>query len=248
MPSDPAAIDRFLRRRAVIRRVVFALLLLIASTILIGNVWQQARGGDDWARLDRRPVVVKDVQAGDRIVVENVDGSSPAVVRLIGIDTFDVAGPGQPQLRWGAEAHRALRDRLQGKRVLLRLPPLDPRSRDGEVLAYVYPLDGGAPPADSVNERMVAEGHAYADRRYDHPFHKQFEQAEGEARRKKLGQWAGMRDADQPAWRQAWLKGLKEKDAERAAAEAAATPAPAPAEVTTKPATKPAKKRTTRGK
>jgi endonuclease YncB( thermonuclease family) len=80
------------------------------------------------------------------------------------------------------------------------------------VRAYVY-LDGDdAETATSLNERLVADGHAYADRRTPHPTHKQFEQAEGEARRRRRGLWKDVRDDQQPAWRQVWLEQFRKAE------------------------------------
>jgi endonuclease YncB( thermonuclease family) len=216
MKQDPAQIEQFLRRRKISRRVLGVAALLLAASILLGNTFRQIRGGDDWSRVDRRPMVVQAVQSGCRLVVANPDGSNASVVWLHGAAIPDVAAHGQPQAPGALEAYRALRDLAQGKAVIVRLPTLDPHAADGSIRGYVYLLDNRQEPtSESINERLIADGHAYADRRSEHPFHKQFEQAEGEARRKKLGLWAYVRDSEQPAWRQQWLKQLQSERANK---------------------------------
>ncbi len=218
MPEEAvqlSPVDRALKRRSVVRKALIVIVVLLFCSIVIGNLWQQARGGDDWARLDQQFFVVQSVMSGDRMAVESADGRTQEIVQLLGVDAPDLQPAGEPSPPGALEAYQSLRDIAQSKRVMLRLPALSPRQADGLVRAYVY-LDGD-PPSLSVNERLVADGNAYADRRRDHPFQKQFDQAEGEARRKKRGFWASVRDDQQPAWRQEWLRKLKdERSAENA--------------------------------
>ena len=205
---------------------------LLVTSVVIGNAWQRHVGGDDSARFDRRTLRVDDAVSGDTVLVVEPDGRLTPV-RLLGVAAPEPAGASsaaspssRPRSRgatttpslaaaagaaavphWSDESRRALAGRVAGRDVLLRLPPLAQRSADGTVRAYLY-LAGGT--ADSVNDVLVAAGDAYADRRVDHPMRKAFEQAESEARRKRRGLWKDVRDDEQPAWRQVWLRGLKE--------------------------------------
>jgi micrococcal nuclease len=210
---DPALVDRFLKRRRRWRRSALVVGLLLATSVLAGNAWQRHVGGDDATRFDRRTFRVDDVVDGDTVrVVE--PGGRLTPVRLAGVAAPESPGPRSAAnpatipttAHWSAESRRALAERVTGREVLLRLPPLAQRSVDGVVRAYLY-LPGG--PADSVNELTVAAGDAYADRRTDHPYRKAFEQAESEARRRRRGLWKDVRDDEQPDWRRAWLQGLK---------------------------------------
>lgn len=217
---DPARIDRFLRRRQWRLRIFGSVGLLLVSSVIVGNVWQRHLGGYDSARFDRRTLRVDEAVSGDTVTVIE-PGGRLTPVRLAGVAAPELppATNGAPAAlatksvgvaHWFDESRRALADRVVGRDVLLRLPPLAQRSADGTVRAYLY-LPGG--PADSVNESLVAGGDAYADRRMGHPYQKLFEQAESEARRKGKGLWKGVRDDEQPAWRQAWLKQLKAESA-----------------------------------
>lgn len=211
-PGDPSAVDAYLRRRATRRRVLLAGLTLLLGTAVLGNAWQHYRGGDDRTRFDRHFFVVRSVMSGDRLALDPADAGGEALtVQLLGVDAPDVAEPGQPSPHWAADAYRGLREQTQGRRVLLALPALAARSPDGTLPAYAF-LDGDdAESATSLNERLVADGHAYADRRTSHAMRMRFEQVEDEARGKRRGLWKDVRDDQQPAWRQAWLMRLREE-------------------------------------
>jgi endonuclease YncB( thermonuclease family) len=195
---DPDAVDRFLKRRRVVRRTLLAAVVLLTSTVVVGNFWQRRLGGDDWARFDRKTFAVRDVLAGDVVLLEEPGGRLTSV-HLLGVAAPDAEG------FWSDESRAALRSRVGGRDVMLKLPALAPRSADGMPAAYFYLTES----AESVNHQMVADGSAYADRRTTHALHKQYEQSEGDARRKHRGIWKDVRDDQQPAWRQAWLHGLK---------------------------------------
>jgi len=204
--DTPSPVDRYLKRRAILRRYGLGLLMLIALSAVAANIWAYLRGGDDWSRFDQRHFVVQSVLSGDRMAIESVDGRVSQIVTLLGIDAPDLGPGGMPHGPGALEAYQSLREMAQGKRVMLGLPGLGTRSADGTLLAYVY--RDGDPPALSLNERLVADGLAFADRRLNHPFHKQFNEAEGEARRKRRGMWAFVRDDQQPEWRRQWLKSM----------------------------------------
>lgn len=209
-PQPPTPVERYLRRRAIQRRLVLIASTAILSIALVANVWTQVRGGSDWGRFDRQAFVVQSVMAGDELAIEPLGGGSPTIVKLLGVDCHGVIAGAATQPHHAMDAYRAARELAQGRRVVVTLPPLTPRTPDGRLHAYVY-LEGD-PPSLSLNERLIAAGHVYSDRRREHPFHKQFNQAEQEARLKSRGLWATVRDEDQPAWRQQWIQSLRLPD------------------------------------
>jgi endonuclease YncB( thermonuclease family) len=208
-PPDPAAVDRFLRRRRLRRRAFGVILVLLGATVVAGNAWQQRLGGGDRARFDRRLFTVDQVLSGDTLVIRDSGGS--ATVRLLGVDAPDLPPDVAAAAHWSDEARQTLADRIAGKSVMLRLPPLGSRTPDGVLLAYVH-VEGSPL---SVNQQLIADGHAFADRRTPHPMHKHFEQAESEVRRKRKGLWKDGRDEQQPMWRQEWLRQQKREREER---------------------------------
>jgi len=135
-----------------------------------------------------------DVGRGDSIPVEGtygvlrvVDGDTlllqnRARVRLLGIDTPEVAHEGRPGEPLGAEAAEFTRQFIGGRPVQLRLDHerLDPY---GRWLAYVY-VDG-----QMLNEALLHAGLAEVFRkaRCSDSTKKRFLAAEAEARRKRRG-------------------------------------------------------------
>jgi endonuclease YncB( thermonuclease family) len=179
------------------------ILILLGATVVAGNAWQQRLGGGDRARFDRRSFLVDQVISGDTLIIRDSGGST--AVRLLGVDAPDLPPDVAAPAHWSAEARQALAERVAGKTVMVRLPPLATRTPDGMLLAYLH-VEGSPL---SVNQQLIADGHAFADRRTPHPMHKQFEQAESEVRRKRKGLWKEGRDDQQPAWRQEWLRQQK---------------------------------------
>ncbi len=125
---------------------------------------------------------------GDTIVL-----ADETRVRLIGVDTPERGKA------WFDEATDALREKLSGGRVLLKLGEGRPRDKYGRLLAYLH-TDAG-----DVNRQLIAEGHGWAYRPIAHTFERDYEAAETAARRRARGLWAVVPDEDQPEWRQKWL-------------------------------------------
>lgn len=146
------------------------------------------------------PAVAPEGPALAGIVSEVVDGDTVRVriggeterVRLVGIDTPEVARPDTPVQCGGPEASAYTRGILPAG-ALVRLvtdPTQDRRDRFGRLLAYVY-REGRAGPRGSVNYALVAGGYA---RRYvfgGRPFRyaEAFGAAERAARARGTGVW-----------------------------------------------------------
>src|SRR4051794_41007480 len=104
-PDPAAAVTRFLRRRRIRRRVLGVLLLFLATTVVVGNVWQQCTGGSDRARFDRHAFTIEQVVSGDTATIRDSGGST--TVRLIGIDAPDLPPNAAAPAHWAAEARQA---------------------------------------------------------------------------------------------------------------------------------------------
>jgi endonuclease YncB( thermonuclease family) len=190
----PDAVTRQLARRRWTRRVVVALLLLFGLVAALDHRGCFRSRGDDWTTFDKQPVTLTTVIDGDTVEAQSPSGRHETV-RLLGIDAPDL-----PDGYWSDPSKRALAERVGGKSVTLRLDSTQTRDAQHRLLAYVYYDD-----ADNVNLELVRDGHAYAQREEIHSMVRQFEQAEDEARGKRRGLWADVRDDQQPAWRQRWL-------------------------------------------
>ena len=133
------------------------------------------------------PYEVVEVVDGDTVKVR-VDGR-PVTVRLLGIDTPETHDPRRPVECFGREASRRAEQLLAGREVLLEGDPTQGGAdRYGRRLAYVW-LPG--PPAELVNERLVAEGYAheytYAG---PHRYAARFDAAQAAAREGDRGLWS----------------------------------------------------------
>lgn len=131
---------------------------------------------------DERLLRVVRVIDGDTIWVQG--SGAVEKVRLLGIDAPEMNyGKGRPDCG-AAEATRALRARLDGRRVAL-----DRHGRDdyGRTLAIVF--DPASPRDRNVNEWLLREGHAEIFRKARHADRERFLATEREARAKKAGMW-----------------------------------------------------------
>ena len=138
----------------------------------------------DVDRFDDRSHVA-DVLEGD--LLRLADGTR---VRLIGIDC-----------NGDLLARDATRQLLHGQEIRLRLEDTVQRNAAGELLAYAYVGDV------AVNEMLLREGLAFADRRWQYDRLAQFKSLEQEAAHKRLGVWTSFPNVPlsvMPAWRQRW--------------------------------------------
>jgi endonuclease YncB( thermonuclease family) len=192
---DISYIDARLARRRRVRRALVAVGLVIVVLIVCDQVGLLGATGNDWSRFDKKFFPFVRATSGDEIVVQQEGVEVP--VRLMGVDAPDIGLVGN------SEATEYVSKRLQGRKVTLRLESTQTRDAERNLLAYVYVADN-----DNLNQDIIRDGKAYADRRFKHTLAGQFEQAESEARKKSRGIWDGLRTEDQPAWRQEWLKGF----------------------------------------
>lgn len=90
---------------------------------------------------------------GDTIVVQS--GTDTESVRLIGIDTPEVAHHGQSDECYGPEAAARLAELVPVGSTVRLARDVEARDAYDRLLAYVFTLDG-----DLVNVRLAAEGYA----------------------------------------------------------------------------------------
>ena len=150
---------------------LFLLFLLLAWTAQAGSL--SVVGQSRW-------VEVRYVIDGDTFVAKN--GTH---VRLLGINTPEIAHDREPGQPYGQEAKRRLTELIGGQVVQL-FTDKDSRDDYGRLLAEVYLRDG-----TWINDRLVREGFAHV---YTFPPNFRWTtgllQAEAEARDRRLGIWA----------------------------------------------------------
>jgi len=132
-------------------------------------------------------VFVERVVDGDTIIVRvaenNLGLTERERVRLIGVDTPEIAHPTRGIEPYGIEASDFAKGVLERKYVFLDFDR-ELRDRYGRVLAYVYTEDG-----DHFNARLVKEGYGIAYLNYEFKYMDEFSGYENEAKQKKLGLW-----------------------------------------------------------
>ena len=113
---------------------------------------------------------------GDTIVIETGDQ-----VRLIGIDTPEVAESGKPVQCWGDQATYYLASILEGRGVYLTYSPEARRDAFNRILAYVYRVDGNV----DINRHLLETG--YATNYFQFP-HRRLSEFAGVALQARLGE------------------------------------------------------------
>jgi endonuclease YncB( thermonuclease family) len=197
-PEPDLIVEARLKQRRRLRVALFVTALALTLSVLMTH-WGRS-GEDDWARYDRRRVTVVSVSLNGSVNVQVANEPGETRVRLLGID-MPRAGTAQ-----AADSGRELASRALGREFTLRLEPVQTRSPDNALLAYLFLSD-----TDNLNLGMARDGYAYADRRSPHSLQVQFEQAESDARKKGRGLWKSPTDDQMPEWRLQWLNELKDK-------------------------------------
>jgi endonuclease YncB( thermonuclease family) len=193
---DAATAASRLRNRRRLRALSCAAVGLILLSSLLDHLRAQNRLGDDWFRFDGRRVAFAGAIDGESITVRDETGGDVTPVKLLGVASFDE--------QWDRASARRLNSLLAGQKLILLLEPTQTRDGGGRLLAYVF-ADDSSP----VSPQLVGEGLALDDRRMPFAFHGAVDQAESQARRKRLGLWATANWRMMPAWREAWFAGKK---------------------------------------
>jgi micrococcal nuclease len=151
----------------------------------------------DRQRYHARPFIVTAVVDGDTLDIDAPDGNSPATrIRLWGVDTPETKNPRTGVMYFGPEAAAFTKDLVLHQQVTIYLEP-DRNSRDryNRLLAYVQLPDG-----TYLNERLLSEGLAYADVRFQHLYFNKYQQLESVARSAKKGLWQSVTPDQLPQW------------------------------------------------
>ncbi|MBN2376797.1 MAG: thermonuclease family protein [Sedimentisphaerales bacterium] len=117
-------------------------------------------------------------------------------IRLWGVDTPETKHPKFGKMYFGPEAAKFTEDLTLNQPIRVVLEPFE-KSRDKyqRLLAYIY-----LPDDSSLNEKLLAQGYAYADERFSHMFRKKFLELQKQAQRQKLGLWKNVQPQQFPPW------------------------------------------------
>lgn len=157
--------------------LLFILFLLVPSILLAKSHIRTIEG------------IVTKVSDGDTIHVTDNLGTK-VKVRLYGIDAPETDKPNKSGQPYGLESYQALNDKIYRKQVNLDVLDIDKYKR---LVCIVY-LNG-----KSINQEMVAEGYAWAYRKYlNTPYASEYIGLEDQARGRKLGLW--QQNNPEPPW------------------------------------------------
>lgn len=136
---------------------------------------------------------------GDTLDIDVRDGQSERTrIRLLGIDAPEIHSDQSPPMFFGPQASRCARESALDKSVVVYLDALNPtRGKYGRLLAYVQLPDGRF-----LNEILLSEGCAYADRRFRHSFFNKYQQLETRASSRRKGLWQDVTQERLPEWLQ----------------------------------------------
>jgi micrococcal nuclease len=195
------------RRRAVLigLGLIGTALVVCLDRGVVGPRWSgqshpaASQSDDDVARYHGRSFAVARVIDGDTLELQVADGDAVVTkVRLLGVDAPESGHSQVGAMCFANEATAFVRQSAAGRPVTVYLDEGgDTRGRYGRLLAYIE-LPGGV----FLNERLLEEGYAYADLRFDHGYFRKYQQLERGARAMRRGLWAEVSRGQLPAWLQ----------------------------------------------
>lgn len=133
--------------------------------------------------------MVRAVYDGDTVLLTTRE-ESRLKVRLYGIDAPETKKPDKPGQPYGDISKRTLMYKIMGRRVTAEIIDIDQYKRAVAVIRYE---------GRDVNRGMVAEGMAWAYRRYlQGPYESEYIGSENRARSRRAGLWQDSNP--QPPW------------------------------------------------
>jgi micrococcal nuclease len=183
--------------------VLILLAVILALLVGLDRLGLFGFQADDFDRYHDHAFTVASVIDGDTLDLDVRDGRHDTTrVRLWGVDTPEVHTDGGGPDHFGPEATEFARRLVEGRLVRVELVPnRSTRGIHGRLLAYIYLADGSM-----LNQRLIAEGYAYADLRFEHPRMNRFRLVEKRAERAGLGLWKEVRRDQWPKWRQRMIR------------------------------------------
>lgn len=176
------------------RRLLRYVLQLLVLVVLAVAGYYTGESFDNTNNPDRTRGISDSSQAQQVQVVQVVDGDTVKVllaneqetVRLIGLDTPELARAGSLAECFAAEAKQTLTELVEGQTVeLVADSSQAERDRYGRLLGYLFLATG-----ENVAQVLIASGYGH-EYTYQDPYlyQQQFRQAEIAAREQRLGLW-----------------------------------------------------------
>lgn len=158
---------------------------------------EQARAYD-LEKYNRKIFTIVKIVDGDTIDIDIPDANKDSTrIRLWGIDSPETQSRYNSVMYFGPEAAEFAEKSALGKQITVYLEEHSTRGKYGRLLAYVQ-----LPDSRFLNEVLLSEGFAYADRRFRHSLYQKYKQLESSARRQQKGLWANVTREQLPEWLQ----------------------------------------------
>jgi micrococcal nuclease len=200
----PYAMSRKKKNILLLMFFFFILPVLVALDHMGGSSLRQAvrrslYDNPDWKVYHQATFLVAAVIDGDTIDLAIPDANYATTrVRLLGVDTPETKNPETGVMYYGPEASAFTKKLCENQRVTVLLDAVaDQRDKYERLLAYIRLPDGS-----TLNQRLIAEGFAYADLRFEHSLSDQYAQLQEDVIRDKKGLWKGVTRAQLPQWLQ----------------------------------------------
>lgn len=153
----------------------------------------------DFQKYHAKTFKVINVVDGDTIDIDTRDAQDDHTrIRLWGVDTPETKSEEFGVMYFGPEAAEFTDSQTLGKEVVVYLDEAN-RTRDkyDRLLAYIQ-----LPEGDFLNEKLLSQGFAYTDLRFDHSFYNKYQQLQASARSLKKGLWKKVSREQLPEWLQ----------------------------------------------
>jgi micrococcal nuclease len=153
----------------------------------------------DFQKYHAKTFKVINVVDGDTIDLGIPDGQDQHTrIRLLGVDTPETKSEEFDIMYFGPEAAEFTDRETLGKEVVVYLDEANhTRDKYDRLLAYIQ-----LPEGDFLNEKLLSQGFAYADLRFDHSFYNKYHQLQASARSLKRGLWKEVSREQLPQWLQ----------------------------------------------
>lgn len=191
------AMSRYRRNGIMVLGLLAAGVLIALDHSSVGRWWRA--GPRDFEKYHAKTCKVVNVVDGDTFDIDIPDSNRVHTrIRLWGVDTPETKSEEFGVMYFGPEAAKWTETSALGKEVVLYLDEANrTRDKDGRLLAYVQ-----LPEGDFLNEKLLSQGFAYADLRFDHSFYNKYQQLQASARSLKRGLWKKVSREQLPEWLQ----------------------------------------------
>ena len=162
-------------------------------------MFDHSYNNNDWDIYHNKRFIVNQVNDGDTIYLalyDKVACRSKTRVRLLGVDTPEIASKRSSAMPYSEEAREYVINSCLNKEVIIKLEPNRSIHRDKykRLLAYIYLTEDVM-----LNEQLISGGYGWADIRHEHLYNSRFEKLHKLAQKNKIGLW-GLADPMLPGY------------------------------------------------